>query len=134
MAIKYLRPESRAFTLLLGLIASTQALATSITLPALPLIADTLHAPIHPSEYLNHMATVACCRVSRRQAGDHYRARRLDRLRRRPAGSAHVDGGVTGPASTVGPCGVRRSHHYGGRFLCTTGGVTHSGTLFLVCA
>ncbi len=47
MAIKYLRPESRAFTLLLGLIASTQALATSITLPALPLIADTLHAPIH---------------------------------------------------------------------------------------
>ena len=27
-----------------------------------------LHAPIDPSEYLNHMATVACCRVSRRQA------------------------------------------------------------------
>ena len=38
--------------------------------------------------------------------------------------------GLTGPASTAGPGGVRSSHHYGGRSLCTTRGATHSGHVF----
>jgi len=42
--------------------------------------------------------------------------------------------GLTGPASTAGPGGVQNSHHYGGRWLCTTRRATHSGHLFLVCA
>ena len=41
-----------------------------------------------------------------------------------------VIGGLTGPASTAGPGGVRSSHHYGGRSLCTTRGATHSGHVF----